>query len=132
MPLHPGMELDAREHAFVLASHHISYSYIKVQGLRNILHAGTGAFMDRFITSNQPGLLLLHGYGNVFERNLKQGESVQLEPGTFLYKDSSVQMNVETIQISQGMFGGHKINLVRMSGPGRVGIQSMYVHHNTE
>jgi uncharacterized protein (AIM24 family) len=86
MPLHPGMELDAREHAFVLASHHISYSYIKIQGLRNILFGGTGAFMDRFITSNQPGLLLLHGYGNVFERNLKQGESVQLEPGAFLYK----------------------------------------------
>jgi uncharacterized protein (AIM24 family) len=132
MPLHPGMELDVREHAFVLASHHISYSYVKVQGLRNILYGGTGAFMDRFVTSNEPGLLIMHGYGNVFERKLNQGESVQLEPGAFLYKDSSVQMNVEQIAISQGIFGSHKINLVRMTGPGRVGIQSMYVHHATE
>jgi uncharacterized protein (AIM24 family) len=30
------------------------------------------------------------------------------------------------------VFGGHKINLVRMTGPGRVGIQSMYVHHASE
>jgi uncharacterized protein (AIM24 family) len=88
--------------------------------------------MDRFMTSNQPGLLIMHGYGNVFERKLNQGESVQLEPGAFLYKDSSLQMNVEQIPISQGIFGSHKINLVRMTGPGRVGIQSMYVHHNTE
>ncbi|MEP6775549.1 MAG: AIM24 family protein, partial [Chloroflexota bacterium] len=131
MPLHPGMELDVREHAFVLASHHISYSYTRIQGLRNILFGGQGAFMDRFVTTDQPGLLMLHGYGNVFERNLKAGESIQLEPGAFLYKDASVQMNVETVPISGGMFG-HKINLVRMTGPGRLGIQSMYLHHNTE
>ena len=132
LPLHPGMELDAREHAFLLASHHISFSYVRVQGLRNVLFGGQGAFMDRFVTGNEPGLLLLHGYGNVFERVLKPGESTQLEPGAFLYKDASVQMNVETIQLSTGLFGGHKINLVRMTGPGRLGIQSMYLHHNTD
>ncbi|MCA1596399.1 MAG: AIM24 family protein, partial [Chloroflexi bacterium] len=37
MPLHPGMELDVREHAFLLASYNINYSYTRVQGLRNIL-----------------------------------------------------------------------------------------------
>ena len=37
MPLHPGMELDVREHAFLLASHSIDYSYVRIQGLRNIL-----------------------------------------------------------------------------------------------
>lgn len=132
MPLHPGMELDVREHAFVLASHHITYSYVRIQGLRNILFGGQGAFMDRFVTTNQPGLLLLHGYGNVFEKHLAPGESIQIEPGAFLYKDASVQMNVEQLQVSQGLFGGRNINLVRMTGPGRLAIQSMYVHHNTE
>src|SRR3954451_23649972 len=37
MPLHPGMEMDVREHAFLVASHHIQYSYTRIQGLRNIL-----------------------------------------------------------------------------------------------
>ena len=32
-------------------------------------------FMDRFVTTNSPGLVLLHGYGNVFERKLKAGEN---------------------------------------------------------
>ena len=132
LPLHPGMELDVREHAFLLASHQIGYSFVRIKGLANILFGGQGMFMDRFVTGNQPGLLMLHGYGNVFERTLKPGESILLEPGAFLYKDSSVSMNVEFQQLKSGFFGGTGMSLARMTGPGRVGIQSMYVHHNTD
>jgi uncharacterized protein (AIM24 family) len=132
LPLHPGMELDVRGHAFLLASHHIGYSYVRVQGLKNMLFGGQGMFMDRFVTGQQPGLLILHGYGNVFERTLGAGESIMLEPGGFLYKDSSVTMNVETQKLTSGLFGGTGMSMARMTGPGRVGIQSMYVHHNTD
>jgi uncharacterized protein (AIM24 family) len=132
LPLHPGMELDVREHAFLLASHQIAYSYQRIKGLRNILFGGQGMFMDRFVTTDQPGLLLLHGYGNVFERVLKAGESIMIEPGAFLYKDASVTMNVETQQLTTGFFGGTGMNLAKMTGPGRIGIQSMYVHHHTD
>jgi uncharacterized protein (AIM24 family) len=132
LPLHPGMELDVREHAFLLASHSIDYSYLRIKGLRNILLGGQGMFMDRFVTQNTPGLLLLHGYGNVFERTLKAGESILVEPGAFLYKDSTVAMDVEVVKLTSGFFGGTGMSLGRMTGPGRVGIQSMYVHHHTE
>jgi len=132
LPLHPGMELDVREHAFLLASHHISYSFVRVKGLTNILFGGQGMYMDRFVTSNIPGLLILHGYGNVFERRLAAGESIMVEPGAFLYKDSTVTMDVEFQRLGTGLFGGTNMSLARMTGPGRVGIQSMYVHHHTE
>jgi uncharacterized protein (AIM24 family) len=132
MPLHPGMELDVREHAFLLASHHIQYSYVRVKGLRNILFGGQGMFMDRFVTGSTPGLLILHGYGNVLERKLQPGESILVEPGAFLYKDSSVTMDVQSQQLTSGWLGGTSMNLARMTGPGRVGIQSMYVHHHTD
>ena len=132
LPLHPGMELDVREHAFLVASHTIGYSYVRIKGLYNILFGGQGMFMDRFVTTTAPGLLILHGYGNVVERMLKQGENILVEPGAFLYKDSSVTMNVESQQLTTGLFGGTAMNLARMTGPGRVGIQSMYVHHKTE
>ena len=131
MPLHPGMELDVREHAFLLASGAIQFTFQQIQGLKNILFGGQGMFMDRFVTQQVPGLLLLHGYGNVFERTLGPGESILVEPGGFLYKDASVQMNVETQKLTTGLFGGGGLNLARMTGPGRVGIQSMYVHHHT-
>lgn len=57
LPLHPGMELDVREHAFLLASHHISYSFVRVKGLVNILFGGQGMYMDRFVTGSTPGLV---------------------------------------------------------------------------
>ena len=132
LPLHPGMELDVREHAFLLSSHQISYSFVRIKGLTNILFGGQGMFMDRFITAGSPGLLILHGYGNVFERVLKPGESIMLEPGAFLYKDSTVTMDVEFQKLGTGFFGGGGMSLAKVTGPGRVGIQSMYVHHKTE
>lgn len=132
LPLHPGMELDVREHAMLVASHQIAYSFIRIKGLRNILFGGQGMFMDRFVTGTEPGVLLLHGYGNVFERVLRAGESILLEPGAFLYKDASVTMEVESQKLSTGFFGGTSMNLAKMTGPGRVGIQSMYVHHAAE
>jgi uncharacterized protein (AIM24 family) len=132
LPLHPSMELDVREHAFLLCSHHISYSFVRVKGLANILFGGQGMYMDRFVATNTPGLLILHGYGNVFERRLGPGESIMVEPGAFLYKDSSVTMDVEFQKLGTGFFGGTNMSLARLTGPGRVGIQSMYVHHHTD
>jgi len=132
LPMQPGQELDVREHAFLLASQHIDYSYTRIKGLTNILFGGQGMFMDRFVTSQQTGLLLLHGYGNVFQRVLAAGESMLVEPGGFLYKDSSVQFQTEMQQLTTGFFGGTGMSLMRLTGPGRVGIQSMYHHQSTE
>jgi uncharacterized protein (AIM24 family) len=132
LPLHPGMELDVREHAFLLSSHQIGYSFVRIKGLTNILFGGQGMYMDRFVTTSTPGLVILHGYGNVFERRLGQGESIIVEPGAFLYKDSSVNMQVEFQKLGTGFFGSTTMSLASLTGPGRVGIQSMYVHHRTE
>jgi uncharacterized protein (AIM24 family) len=131
LPLHPGMELDAREHAFLVASHTIQYSFERIKGLANVLHGGNGMFVDRFVTAGAPGLLMLHGYGNVFERYLQPGETIMVEPGGFLYKDSTVQMNAVQMDLKTGTFR-HGMYLAQMVGPGRVGIQSMYVHHHSE
>jgi uncharacterized protein (AIM24 family) len=129
LPLHPSMELDVRGHAFLVASHSISYSFVQIKGLANVLHGGEGMYMDRFVTTDQPGLLLLHGYGNVFERTLAEGEKILVEPGGFLYKDSSVTMNTVQQNVKTGLLR-HGMYLAEMVGPGRVGIQSMYVHHH--
>jgi uncharacterized protein (AIM24 family) len=131
LPLHPGMELDVREHAFLIGTHSLNYSFVRIKGLANLLHGGSGMYMDRFITQNYPGLLLLHGYGNVFQKTLQAGEKILIEPGGFLYKDSSVEMNTVQMDIKTGLMR-RGMYLAEMTGPGRVGIQSMYVHHGSE
>ncbi len=131
LPLPPGIEVDVREHAFLAASHTVGYSFVRIKDLASVLHGGGGMFMDRFVTQAYPGVLMLHGNGNVFERYLRAGEKILLEPGAFLYKDASVAMNVVQQKVSTGLLR-HGMYLAEMNGPGRVGMQSMYVHHHTE
>lgn len=128
LPMAPGVEIDVREHAFLLASANVGYSFVRIKGLANILHGGNGMFMDRFVTAGTQGLLVLHGFGDVLERRLAPGEKIQVEPGGFLYKDASVQMSTVQLPVKTSMFG-RGMYLAEMVGPGRVGIQSMYHHH---
>jgi uncharacterized protein (AIM24 family) len=130
LPLHPSMEIDVREHAFLVGSHSLTYSFERLKGMTNMLH-GEGMYMDRFVTSGEQGILLLHGYGNVFERTLAPAEKILVEPGGFLYKDSSVQMTTVQLNVKTGLMR-HGMYMAEMTGPGRVGIQSMYVHHHSE
>lgn len=127
LPLHPNMEIDVREHAFLLGSHSLSYSFERIKGLANIVYGGNGMYLDRFVTQGEQGLLILHGCGNVFQRTLGPGEKILVEPGGFLYKDSSVSLEAVKVDIK-----GPDLRLAEVTGPGRVGIQSMYFHYATD
>jgi uncharacterized protein (AIM24 family) len=128
LPMHPGAEIDVRGHSFLLANHVVTYQFEKIKGFRNVIHGGE-MYLDEFHTAQWPGLLVIHGYGNVFERTLGPGEHIMVEPGAFLYKDGTVTMDVEQQDLKTGVLGTHGLWLARMTGPGRVGIQSMYHHH---
>src|ERR1700684_1877544 len=51
LPIDPGVELDGRGHALLLATTTLTYSFEKVPGLRTMLMAGTGMYMDRFVAT---------------------------------------------------------------------------------
>jgi uncharacterized protein (AIM24 family) len=104
-----------------------------VKGVSNMLFGGTGFFIDRFEARGSEGIVWLHGYGNVFEKVLDPGESIDVEAGGWVYRDGNVAMQQQIYGLKTGIFGGSG-NLVfnRFTGPGRVGIQSAYVHLPTE
>jgi uncharacterized protein (AIM24 family) len=179
LPIDPGSEFDLREHAMVVATATLTYNFERLPGAKATMVAGSGMYLDRFVASGEGGLVLLHGYGNVFDRTLAEGESIQVEPGGFLYKESSVSIDVIThkltpdegagsgtaaqtaksiasrglagiraakalrkegiggilsgdvLQQASGIFTGPGITLMRLTGPGRVGMQSMYQHHGS-
>ena len=93
LPLHPGMELDVREHAFLVASHSVQYSFVRIKGLANVLHGGErhvhGPVRHRRRTR---ACCCCTATATCFERTLAPGEKILVEPGGFLYKDSCVQM----------------------------------------
>jgi uncharacterized protein (AIM24 family) len=128
-----GRELEVREHQFLAATDSIDYSFTRVRGISNMLLGGSGFFIDKFQSHRGDGILWLHGYGNVFDKVLEAGESIDIEPGGWLYKEPAVKMETVVDRLTSGIFGA-SLNLIvnRFTGPGRVGIQSMYVHYVTE
>jgi uncharacterized protein (AIM24 family) len=138
LKLSPGQVVDVREHQFLMATSSVGYDFYWQQGLANVLLSRTGLFIDRFAATDDQGLLLLHGYGNVFEKQLAAGEQLDVEPGAWLWKDASVQMDTVTVLQSGGgggfmgalgaLVGGASLMLNRFTGPGRLGLQSMTYH----
>ncbi len=126
-----GDELHVREHQFLAATENIDYSFERVKGVANILLGGTGFFIDKFRASGGDGIVWLHGYGNVFEKTLGAHEQIDVEPGGWLYKDTHVRMETTAQRLSTGVFGGFSLFMNRFTGPGKVAIQSMYVHLGT-
>jgi uncharacterized protein (AIM24 family) len=130
-PIHlqPGMAVEVREHQYLAATGNLDYGFSRQKGISNMLFGSTGFFVDRFAATQSEGVVWLHGYGNVLEKVLGQGEQIDVEPGGWIYRDESVRMEPMVYGLKTGIFGGSG-NLIfnRFTGPGRVGIQSMYVH----
>lgn len=130
LPMHmkPGEELHVREHQFLAASGNLDFTFERVKGVANMLFGGSGIFIDKFRATQGEGILWLHGYGNVFEKVLAPGEQIDVEPGGWLYKDVSVKMDTVASSLSTGLLGGQQIPMNRFTGPGRLGLQTLYFH----
>jgi uncharacterized protein (AIM24 family) len=123
-----GQEVHVREHQFLAATAGIDYTFERVKGVANMLFGGTGFFIDKFRCTQKEGILWLHGYGNVFEMPLAAGQQIDVEPGGWLYKDPSVTMETRMQRLSTGLLAGFNLAMNRFTGPGKIAIQSMYVH----
>ncbi len=133
VPLQPGQAVDVREHLFLVATTNVAYDW----GQSSLwyyygdeTYYPIGMYVDTFSAPQTPGLLLLHGSGNVFERMLRPDETVLIKPRALLFKDSTVrlQMHVETWRgANSGWLSGLQSSLwLRMHGPGRLAIQSAF------
>jgi uncharacterized protein (AIM24 family) len=129
--LQAGEALDVREHQFLAATESVEFTSSTVKGAKNIFFGGSGLILDHFFCRQGEGALWLHGYGNVFEIILAEGEQIDIEPGGWIYKDRSVTLDTHFPSLATGIFGGTSLTLNRFTGPGRVAFQSMY-HHAPE
>jgi len=136
VPLAPGQAVDVREHRFLVATGSVGYEwfdpgvwYTTRNGDDTEYHYPLGRFVDRFGASAGPGLLLLHAPGNVFVRDLQQGQTICIQPSALLYKDPSVGMGLH-FEYPGGQFtwGGYtqRALWVRLWGPGRVAVHSVF------
>jgi uncharacterized protein (AIM24 family)/predicted RNA-binding Zn-ribbon protein involved in translation (DUF1610 family) len=137
LPLQPGQGVDVREHMFLTATSNVEYDWFQSQiwyqvqaGDDTETHHPVGMFMDRFSSPASPGLLLLHAGGSVLVRELAASESILVKPSALIFKDPLVQMQLHFEHPGSGMLRwGSWTNRsiwLRLIGPGRVAIQSVF------
>jgi uncharacterized protein (AIM24 family) len=139
LPLEAGQSVDVREHVFLIATSQVVYDWFQTgiwftthQGKDTETHYPIGMFMDRFTAGPTPGLLLLHGNGNVFVRNLQPGQQISIKPTALLFKDPAVRMNLH-LEYPAGTYQtwgrwANRYVWLNLTGPGRVAVQSHFEH----
>jgi uncharacterized protein (AIM24 family) len=138
VPLRPGQGIQVREHRFLAATGGVKYDWQQAgiwfttgTGDDTEWHHPVGQFIDLFHSTETPGLLLLHSPGNSFIRDLAAGETICVQPSALLYKDTTVGMALHLEYPNAGAMGwGRSFQYrqvwLRLRGPGRVGVQSVF------
>ena len=86
-----------------------------------------------FTQTTTPGLLLLHGAGNVFTKELDEGQEILIKPTSLLFLDTTVQMQLHfemqggpsTYVPGYGPYNARYVWL-RLTGPGRIAVRSAF------
>jgi uncharacterized protein (AIM24 family) len=142
VPLQPGQAIDVREHMLLAATTNVGYDWFQTgiwfqtrNGDDTETHYPVGNFMDRFASPQTPGLLLLHAGGNVLVRTLQPGQTILVKPTALVFKDPTVSMQLHfEMPQTRGMFWGSswgaRYMWLRLAGPGRVAVQSVFERIN--
>jgi uncharacterized protein (AIM24 family) len=139
VPLQHNQAVDVVEHRFLVATGNVNYQwensgiwFTTQSGDDQEYHYPLGRTMDRFWAQGGPGLLLLHAPGNTFIRDLRQGETLLVQPSSLLYRDVTVRvaLHLEYPRNTGLSFWrsswSYRTIWVRLWGPGRVAVQSVY------
>jgi uncharacterized protein (AIM24 family) len=139
LPLAHNQRMWVHEHRFLGASGNIFYDwannnvwFVTGSGDDRKTHYPLGMFGDIFTAQGGPGLLLLHSPGNTFIRDLAPGQSLLVKPSALLYRDLSVTAHLHleyphTRGLGWWRSFSYRSIWLRLVGPGRVAVQSVYV-----
>ena len=89
-----------------------------MRGLADRLSGSTGANLESFRAGAEGAVVWVQGAGEVLERNLSEGEALDIRADAFLAKDDSVAMDAVLAGDD-----GFSWPCVRLTGPGRVAMQ---------
>lgn len=84
---------------------------------------GAGLFLQRIAGD---GTVLIHGAGDFIERTLAEGEKTLVSTGNLAAFSESVDYDIQGVAgCRRVLFGGEGLFMTRLSGPGRVLLQSL-------
>jgi uncharacterized protein (TIGR00266 family) len=99
----------------------ISIAFTKKLGAG--LFGGEGFILQRL---QGDGLAFVHAGGTVFEKDLVAGETIRVDTGCLVALQETVEYDIQFIGgFKNALFGGEGIFLAKLTGPGRVYLQTL-------
>jgi uncharacterized protein (TIGR00266 family) len=87
------------------------------------LFGGAGLFLQKISGS---GIVLIHGAGDFVDRQLQPGESLLVSTGNLAAFSEQVDYDIQSVAGCRRIFfGGEGLFMTRLTGPGRILLQSL-------
>jgi uncharacterized protein (TIGR00266 family) len=119
----PGANVIVQKSAFLASQVGVVLSVHFQKKIGTGLFGGEGFIMQKLSGS---GLAFVEIDGSVVDYTLQDGQSMLLDTGYLAMMDESVQMSIEAIKgVKNVVLGGEGIFNTKVTGPGRIWIQTM-------
>jgi uncharacterized protein (TIGR00266 family) len=125
VPVQPGSAYMIHRHGFICATQGVELSTGFQRSLGSGLFGGEGFVLQKLSGSCTAWVEL---GGEIVTYDLQPGESLQVHPGHVGMFDASVAFDVVLMKgIKNALFGGDGLFIARLTGPGKVWLQSLTV-----
>ncbi|MGA1308406.1 MAG: TIGR00266 family protein [Gemmatimonadaceae bacterium] len=120
---HWGGELIAQKDAFLCAARGIDMDIAFTRRIGAGFFGGEGFILQRL---RGDGLAFLSASGTLVERELAAGEVLRVDTGCLVAMQPSVDYDIEMVRgVKTMLFGGEGLFYVKLTGPGKVVLQTM-------
>ncbi len=118
-----GGEMIAQKDAFLCAARGIDLDIAFTRKLGAGFFGGEGFILQRL---RGDGLAFLSASGTLIERDLKRGETLRVDTGCLVAFQAGVSYDIQMVKgIKNMVFGGEGMFYVKLTGPGRVILQTL-------
>ncbi len=126
MPLHLpelGGEVLCQKDSFICAARGVDVDIAFTKRLGTGFFGGEGFILQRL---RGDGLAFLHAGGTIIPYDLEPGERLRVDTGCLVALTPSVDYDIQLVGgFKTALFGGEGLFLAKMTGPGRVWLQSL-------
>jgi uncharacterized protein (TIGR00266 family) len=118
-----GGRIIAQKDSFLCAARGVTVSIAFSRKLGAGFFGGEGFILQRI---EGDGLTFLHASGTLHEIALRGGETLRVDTGCLVAMQESVDYDIEVVPgIKTALFGGEGLFFAKLTGPGRVILQTM-------
>lgn len=121
----PGYELIAQKQSFLCATQGVELSVKWTRRMGAGLFGGEGFILESI---KGEGLVFFEIDGSIKEYDLAPGEVIKVDTGNVAMFESTVSYDIETVKgFKNVFFGGEGLFLTKLTGPGKVWLQTMTI-----